>query len=79
MGATLAAQSGGTTKEIMARLGHSPSKAALIYQHGVQERNKVIVEALDQIARTASDRSSARDGPLNAPPESTCRSGGLLA
>lgn len=34
MGATLAAQSGGTTKELMARLGHSTSKAALIISDG---------------------------------------------
>jgi integrase len=39
MGATLAAQSGGTTKELMACLGHSTPKAALIYQHAVEERD----------------------------------------
>jgi hypothetical protein len=32
MGATLAAQSYTTTKGLVARLGHSTSKAALIYQ-----------------------------------------------
>ena len=51
MGATLAAQSGGTTKELMARLGHSTSKAALIYQHAVEERDQAIAVALDEIGR----------------------------
>ena len=62
MGATLAAQSGGTTKELMARLGHSSPKAALIYQHAVEERDQVIAQALDEIARKASDGGRARDG-----------------
>jgi hypothetical protein len=53
MGATLAAQSGGTTKELMARIGHSTSKAALIYQHAVEERDQAIAIALDEIGRRA--------------------------
>ena len=58
MGATLAAQSGGTTKELMARLGHSTSKAALIYQHAVEERDQAIAMALDEIGRRAASRDA---------------------
>lgn len=61
MGATLSAQSGGTTKELMARLGHSTSKAALIYQHAVEERDQAIALALDEIGRRASERSLPRE------------------
>ncbi|MBO0693740.1 MAG: hypothetical protein J2P58_12635 [Acidimicrobiaceae bacterium] len=60
--ATLAAQSGGTTKELMARLGHSTPKAALIYQHAVEERDYSIALALDEIGRWASEGGPARDG-----------------
>ena len=58
MGATLAAQSGGTTKELMARLGHSTSKAALIYQHAMEERDQAIALALDEIGRRAASRDA---------------------
>jgi len=46
----------------MVRLGHSTSKAALIYQHAVEERDQAIALALDEIGRRAADRSVARDG-----------------
>ena len=67
MSATLAAQSGGTTKELMARLGHSTSKAALIYQHAVEERDQAIAVALDEIGRARpSVDAKAADRGLNA-------------
>lgn len=47
-GATLAAQSGATTKELMSRLGHASPNAALVYQHAASERDVAIAEALDR-------------------------------
>ena len=44
-GATLAAWTGASTKELMARLGHSSPGAALIYQHAASDRDRVIAEA----------------------------------
>ena len=41
-GAVMAAQSGATLAELMARLGHSTHAAALRYQHQAQGRDKVI-------------------------------------
>ena len=41
-GATLAAQAGATTKELMARLGHSSPDAALRYQHATAERDQLL-------------------------------------
>lgn len=49
-GATLAAVSGATIRELMARLGHSTPAAAMIYQHAAAERDKVIAEALSRLA-----------------------------
>ncbi len=51
-GNTLAAATGASTKELMARLGHASPRAALIYQHASEERDRVIAEALSaQISR----------------------------
>lgn len=49
-GATLAAVSGATLAELMARLGHSTVDAALIYQHAASERDQAIAAALSQLA-----------------------------
>ena len=46
-GGTLAAQTGATLRELMARLGHSTPRAALIYQHATGERDKRIADGLN--------------------------------
>lgn len=43
---TLAARTGATTKELMARLGHTSTRAAMIYQHAAEERDRLIAERL---------------------------------
>lgn len=54
-GAVLAASTGATLAELMARLGHSTAGAALRYQHAAQNRDKVIAEALsDLVTRNPS-------------------------
>lgn len=45
-GAVLAAQTGATIAELMARLGHSTPGAAMRYQHAAQGRDKQIAAAL---------------------------------
>ena len=59
-GATMAAQLGGTTKELMARLGHASPRAALIYQHAVDERDHALAAALDRVGREAAESARAR-------------------
>lgn len=49
-GATMAAQTGATLAELMARLGHSTPQAAMRYQHAAQGRDKAIAAALSQMA-----------------------------
>jgi len=46
-GNTLAAMTGASTKELMARFGQSTSRAALIYQHATQDRDQEIADALN--------------------------------
>jgi integrase len=49
-GATLAAATGATLAELMARLGHSTPGAAMRYQHASADRDRVIAEALSKLA-----------------------------
>ena len=49
-GAVLAAQTGATLAELMARLGHSTPAAAMRYQHAARDRDKAIAAALSELA-----------------------------
>ncbi|HEV7649139.1 MAG TPA: tyrosine-type recombinase/integrase [Actinophytocola sp.] len=59
-GATLTAQTGATLKEIMSRIGHASTRAALIYQHATSKRDYEIATALDALIREA--RTAAQEG-----------------
>ena len=48
---TLAARTGATTKELMARLGHASANAALVYQHASADRDRAIAEGLGAMMR----------------------------
>lgn len=67
-GATLAASTGASTKELMHRLGHSSPAAALVYQHAASERDSEIARALDAMVTgsvsplpSRSRKGAARD------------------
>lgn len=46
VGATLAAQAGATTKELMSRIGHTTPAMAMRYQIAAQERDAAIADKL---------------------------------
>jgi len=50
-GQTLAASTGATLADLMMRLGHSSSAAAMRYLHAVKGRDRVIAEALSELAK----------------------------
>jgi integrase len=52
-GNTLAAATGASTRELMARMGHASPRAALIYQHATSDRDQAIAEALSDLAQKA--------------------------
>ena len=52
-GATMAAQVGATTAELQARLGHSTSVAAQLYQHAAKDRDRQIAERLSKLVEGA--------------------------
>ena len=60
---TLAARTGATTKELMARLGHSNARASMIYQHAAEDRDRRIAEGLDAMARGAGVNRPERPDP----------------
>ncbi|MFC5719601.1 tyrosine-type recombinase/integrase [Streptomyces gamaensis] len=63
-GHTLSTQSGATLKDTMVRAGQSSEKAALIYQHSNDERQREVAEGID--ARVRAERQKAegrRDSP----------------
>ena len=63
---TLAAQNGATTKELMARLGHSSTRAAMIYQHSSAERDRRIAERLE--AMVDQERRRVREATAETYP-----------
>ena len=54
LGATLTARAGGTVADLQTRLGHSTSRAAMLYQHSTDERQADIASALSKMAETAN-------------------------
>ena len=63
-GNTLAAMTGASTKELMARFGQSTSRAALIYQHATRERDHEIADALNGLIEAKlQQRPTGTEGP----------------
>lgn len=52
---TIAAATGASTRELMQRMGHASSEAALRYQHATRDRDRLIA---DLIHNAAADRSA---------------------
>jgi integrase len=50
--ATLAAQNGATTAELMRRLGHTTASMAMRYQHSSAQRDRQIAEALSSLLKS---------------------------
>jgi integrase len=50
-GNTLAASTGASLRELMDRMGHSSTRAAITYQHATDERRHQVAKQLDSLAR----------------------------
>jgi integrase len=59
---TLAARTGATTKELMSRLGHASPRAAMIYQHATEDRDRLIAERLATMTADAGLATVTRIG-----------------
>jgi hypothetical protein len=57
------AGAGATLRELMARMGHSSTRAALTYLRDSDERQRKLAEALGDMARTELEKGKDRSGP----------------
>ncbi len=68
-GNTIAATTGASLRELMERMGHSTTRAALIYQHRSTERDRLIADAMSKLAETElrqGKKRQARSGHASA-------------
>ncbi|MGH3420040.1 MAG: tyrosine-type recombinase/integrase [Streptosporangiaceae bacterium] len=56
-GNTLTADAGANLRELMDRMGHSSTRAALIYLHSSGERQRTLADAVGQAAHAALHKS----------------------
>ncbi|MET9731200.1 tyrosine-type recombinase/integrase [Streptomyces sp. NPDC006458] len=61
-GNTLASTAGASTRELMTRMGHSSSRAALIYQHMTSDRDRAIADRLGVMIRGGGGVASRSPG-----------------
>jgi integrase len=58
-GNTMAAATGASLRELMERMGHASTRAALIYQHATRERDDVIAAAMGEMFASARRKGAA--------------------
>ena len=76
-GNTLTADEGANLRELMDRMGHSSTRAALIYLHSSNERQRMLADAVGKTARTAlrrADGAKKASGTEVARPRRDCQS-----
>jgi hypothetical protein len=73
-GNTLAAATGASTKELMARRGPASPRAALLYQHATRDRDVVFAKALDDTSSTGSGIDRLESGPVRVSSAEICGS-----
>ncbi len=67
---TIATQQGATMREVMARLGHSTTSAAIRYQKAAADRDRALAERLDDLVeglRTSANGDDTRPDPAERP------------
>ncbi|EWM66707.1 integrase [Micromonospora sp. M42] len=61
-GNTLASRTGASLADLMARMGHASTRAALIYQHTAKERDEHIASGLSEQIKKGRDRARSGHG-----------------
>jgi integrase len=61
-GNSLTADAGASLRELMDRMGHSSTRAALIYLHSSDERQRMLAAAIGQAARAALGKTTRASG-----------------
>jgi integrase len=60
-GKTMAAATGASLRELMERMGHSSTRAAMIYQHATGERDEAIATAMGEALTRAREARGKAD------------------
>ncbi|MGM9384263.1 tyrosine-type recombinase/integrase [Streptomyces antibioticus] len=68
-GNTLAASTGASTRELMARMGHSSARAALIYQHASADRDRLIADAVSGLVNKGRKKARKAKKKQDRKPE----------
>jgi integrase len=61
-GNTLTAGAGANLRELMERMGHSSTKAALVYLHSTSERQQTLAAAVGKLAKAELQKAKKADG-----------------
>ena len=67
---TIATQQGATMREVMARLGHSTTSAAIRYQKAAADRDRTLADRLDDLVsgiRTPANNHESEPNPVDHP------------
>lgn len=65
-GNTLSADAGANLRELMERMGHASTRAALIYLHSTSERQRKIADEVGKLARAELRKANQQDQPTEA-------------
>jgi integrase len=61
-GNSLTADAGANLRELMERMGHTSTRAALVYLHSTGERQRTLADAVGKLARSALRQAKRPDG-----------------
>jgi integrase len=59
-GNTMAAATGASLRELMERMGHTSTRAAMIYQHATRERDEAIAAAMGEVLASVRRKGASR-------------------
>jgi hypothetical protein len=62
----LTAEAGANLRELVERMGHSSTRAALVYLHSTSERQRTLADAVGELARTALRKGKKPGGDAKA-------------
>jgi integrase len=74
-GNTYTANAGANLRELMERMGHSSSRAAMIYLHSTDQRQRALADAVDKAARAELRKARKSQAKRNKPAQGDTASG----
>jgi integrase len=66
-GNAFTAEAGANLRELMARMGHSSTRAAMVYLHSTDERQRTLADTVDKAARTELRKAKKKPRTIKKP------------